>query len=338
MATPTPAQFQAFVTNVNTLIGHVYDEERVDLVAEKITTELECKSQQMVFAWTGMIPKMRVWYGPRIVNEAAPQTYTVIPKPYENTLGIDRFTLDDDQFGVLYRQLPDMGRQKRRQKDYEFRDLLENSGAMTGAVNQGGFYGVNGFSQAIPINFYAASQGTYANDFTGGGYTPSSGMFSGQLVGGPLSPVAFSTVRQYMMSILGEDNEVLGVEPNAMMVPTPLEVTARYILQAEFLGPPSYGAFTTVGSQVGASDNMLRKLGCELIVNKFLKNITRWYLLDLTKNMKPFLWVVRQEGALVPRVAETDPNVFDSHTLLWGMWNRVVPAWGFPFMYARSGT
>ena len=336
MATPTPAQFQAFVTNVDTSIGAVYNEDMVDLVAPRISSALSCSSQQMVLGWTGLLRKMRIWYGPRVVQEAAPQTYTIIPVPFENTLGIDRFTLDDDQFGVLYRQLPDLARQARRQPDLETRDLIENAGGWTGTP-QTGFYGISHWSTAIPVNFYNSKQGTYANDFTGGGFTPSSGMFSGKLVGGALSPAAFGTLRQYMMSILGEDNEVLGVSPNCMMVPTSLEITAKYILQAQMLAPATYGAYTTVGSQVGASDNILARFGVDLIVNKFLKDIGKWYLLDTTKSFKPFLWITREATRMVPRVNENDPSVFDSHTFLWGQWNRMAPAWGFPFLSARSG-
>src|SRR5215831_6905940 len=133
MGTPTPANFQAFVTNVETMIGAVYNEDMVDLVANQITSTIPCTSEQLVLGWTGLIPKMRIWSGPRVVNEAAPQTYVVVPKPFENTLAIDRFRLDDDQFGVMYRQLPDLARQARRQADYETRDLLEASGGWSSA-------------------------------------------------------------------------------------------------------------------------------------------------------------------------------------------------------------
>lgn len=339
MATPTPSQYQAFVTNVETMIGQVYNEDMVDLVAPRISTTIPCTSSQLVLGWTGLLSKMRIWYGPRVVQEAAPQTYTVVPEPYENTLAIDRFTLDDDQFGVLYRQLPDLARQARRQADYELRDLIESSGGYTG-TQQLGFYGINHWNTAQPVNFYNTNAGTYANDFTGGGFTPSSGPFSGQLIGGALSPTAFATVLQYMHSLIGEDNEVLGVTPTDMMVPNSLEVTARYIIQATMLAPATYGAFTygSVSGQVGASDNMLSRFGINLIVNKFLKNMTRWYLLDNSKAFKPFLWVVREATKMVPRVNENDPNVFDSHILMWGQYNRVAPAWDFPFLSARSGT
>lgn len=333
MATPTPASFQAFITNVETMIGQVYNEDMVDLIADKITTTLPCTSQQMVLGWTGLIPKMRPWFGPRVVNEAAPQTYTIVPLPYENTLAIDRFTLEDDQFGVLYRELPDMARQARRQKDYETRDLLEATGAYAGSVVQLGFDGLPHWNTAHPVNVYNPTQGTYANDFTGGGFT-----IGGTLIGGALGPTAFATLLQYAQTIKGEDNEVLGVTPSMMMVPTELRITAEYILKAMFLAPPAYGAFQQVSGQVGASDNMLRRMGVDLIVNKFLNNQTRWYLLDLTKAFKPFLWVVRNAVTMTPRVNENDPNVFDSHMFMWGQWNRVTPAWDYEFLSFRSGT
>jgi phage major head subunit gpT-like protein len=141
----TPANFAAFVTNANTVIGHVYDQDDVASTYKAITTEQTASSEQWTTAWTGLMPKMRLWDGPRQPHQPGAQTYTVIPQPWENTYSIDRFKLDDDQFGVYYRMLGDLVRQSKRHPDYQTRDLLEASGVQGSATIQKGPDGLSFF-------------------------------------------------------------------------------------------------------------------------------------------------------------------------------------------------
>lgn len=327
----TPANFQVFVTNVNTMIGAVYNEDYVESVYSKICTPYSCSTSQMTFGWTGLLPKMRAWYGARHVNQAAPQTYTVEMIPYENTLSIDRFNLDDDQMGIYYRQLPDLARQARRQPDYEVRDLIEASGVQGTTVRQSGLDGLSFWSTSHPVDLYDATKGTYINDFVGGQTV------DGTTVGGALTPTALTSLMAYMMTLRGEDNERLGIRPNVLMHPPTMFDTVSYILKAQFLAPPTWGSFAPVTGQVGASDNVITRFGVDPLQNSFLNDNQNWYLLDLTKPVKPFAWITREATRMVPRLNESDPNVFDEHMFQWGQWNRCAPAWGFSFLAARSG-
>lgn len=326
----TPAQFQVFVTNVNTMIGAVYATDDVDSIYKDIATELPCSSTQLVLGWTGLMPKMRGWFGPRQPHEPSPETYTVIMIPYENTYAIDRFTLDDDQFGVLYRMLPDMARQAKRQPDYEIRDLIENAGLYTGS-RQIGFDGLTHWNSAHPIDVYNAGAGTFSNTTIGGQ------SIGGTTIGGTISPTAFTSVFEYMMTIKGQDGERLGIKPNKLMHPPTLKAEVELILKSTFFAPPSWGAYAPITGQVGAADNPLKRFGVEPIQNDFLSSNTQWYLLDTTKAFKPFLWVNREATRMVPRTNETDPAVFDTHTFQWGQWNRKSAAWDYPFLSHRSG-
>ena len=123
----TPSQFNVFVSTVNTLIGQAWA-DTVPVAYTKLCQSVPSNSSQEVYGWTGMLPKMRLWNGPRVVFEPAPQTYVLANQTFESTLSLDRFRLDDDQYGIYYRMLPDMARQAARQPDYMVRDLLENSG------------------------------------------------------------------------------------------------------------------------------------------------------------------------------------------------------------------
>lgn len=345
----TPQQWNIFFTAVSTLMGQAWVGEP-EPIAASLCQQVPSATDVQGYGWTGMIPKMRIWNGSRVAFEAAPQTYFVTNQPFESTLVVDRFRLEDDQFGVLYRQLPDMARQAKRQPDYMLRDLLENIntqaitvGMQTGSI-QNGLDGLSFFNTAHPINLYNPSQKSqlgltsYCNDFTGGGQTiampKSGGGTSNVVVGGALSPAALATVYEYMTLISGEDGESLGVSPNAFMCGGMLALDAQVLLKNQYFAPPTWQTLT---GQVGSAENALTRFGLELIINKFLTNSFTWYMADTTRGMKPFVHQVRNETVMVPRVAETDPNVFDRHELMFGQWNRQAMGWGPSFLAARSG-
>lgn len=339
----TAAQYTAFITTVDTTMSAVWSSMDVDETADRwCTTHPMTGGSQITFGWSGLMPKPRPWFGSRVVHEPSPQTYTVSPIPYELTYGIDRFVLEDSDVNtqsIFWRMLPDMARQWRRQKEYELRDLIENSGIQTGG-RQNGLDGLSFFNTAHPIDLYNPgfnagglfTAGTYCNDFSSGGQ-----VIGGVTIGGALSTTSFASVLQYAGLIPGEDGEVLGVGIDSMMIPQTLQVEAQFILKATMLAPPTYGVFSPSATQVGASDNMLARFGVEPVVNKFLKNTKNWYLFDTKRSFKPTLWIVREAPRTVPRVAENDPIVFDSHRYTWGGWDRVMPAWGPSFLGFKSG-
>jgi phage major head subunit gpT-like protein len=160
---------------------------------------------------------------------------------------------------------------------------------------------------------------------------------NGTLIGGAFGQTQFSSLLQYMQVIPDESGETLGVRPDVLMVPPTLQIEANFILTASFLASPIWGAFSQLTGQVGSADNMLRKVGVRPLVNPWLKQTKRWYLMDCHHSRKPLLWVAREAPKIIPRIAENDPKVFDAHQYTWGGWDRVCPAWGFSWLMARSG-
>jgi phage major head subunit gpT-like protein len=324
----TPSQLNLFISTVNTAIGQVYSDLSLPQFWQEFSTEIHTESTQWVAAWTGMLPKARTWKGSRVVVSPNVQTYVAVPQPYEHTMTIDRFHLDDDQYGYYYRALPDQARQIRRLPDLWMRDLLEASGDFTGVI-QNGYDGLTYFNTSHPVNFWAAGMGTYSNDFTGGGSTQ-----NGVLVGGAFGVTSVATLAEYMMRLKGEDGEPLGVYAGLVMVPPALMMEANLVLKETSFAPPAWG---TITGQVGAADNPILRFGMKPLVNPYLTNPTRWYMFDTTKGLKPLLRIVRETAHMAPRVSEQDPVVFDTHHFLWGWWGRETPAWGFSFLGARSG-
>ena len=338
----TAANYSAFITTVDTTIGAIFSSMSAGTTRKQWTREVSMSGSQYTAGWTGRMPKARPWFGSRVVHQPQAQTYSVTPIPYELTYAIDAFILADSDVNtqsIFWRMLPDLARQWVLQPEYELRDLLEATGIQGTTPRQAGLDGLTAFNTAHQINYYnpgAAvgtyffSGGTYCNDFSNGGQT-----LSGTLVGGALSQGAFSSILQYAGMVPGEDGEALGVEITDMMVPTTLQVESAFILKATFMAPQTWGAFGNLGTQVGTADNMLSKMGVRQIVNKYLRNPKRWYMMD-TESGKPLLWVTREAPRTVPRTADTDPLVFDKHQLTYGGWDRVTPAWDYSWLIYRS--
>ncbi len=334
MSFPIPKNYSLFVTNLNTAFGAVYNDTLSDDLFAPIASEVPVTGEQFAAAWTGMMPKARVWDGARVVHTDAPEIYTALP--YELTYGIDAFQKGDDLYGVHYRMLPDHARQWRRWKSYELRDLLESAGFYNTTTFQAGFDGLAYFSTAHPIDVYNAAAGTYVNDFTGGGVN-----INGTNVGGAISPTTFAQVWAYMRKIKGQDGERLGVLPDMLVHPVDIRTEVKLILENEYFSPP---AWATVTGQVGAADNQFKRWGVVPHEIEFLNNAgttalaSRWYLADTKKAYKPLTWALRTPPQIVPKVSPTDSNMFDLHQEIVGGWARAVAAWGFSFLMSRSGS
>ena len=325
----TPAKFSIFLTTVNTMIGDAYTS--TPTLYDRFSTTIPMDSEFLTFAWTGMLPQMRVWSGSRVTFEHAPQTYTVGCLPFESTLTVDRFDLDDDKFGVYYRDLPDIARQAKRWPDLQMRNLLENAAPWTGAY-QNGLDGLTHWNTAHPVDLYDTNKNTYCNDFTGGGQT-----INGILIGGAFSPTAFKTLYEYQLTLKAEDGEPMGLLPKTLMYPAQMHGEVELVLKNESFAPPAWG---TITGQVGAADNIFRRYGVEPLMNPLLKSATKFYLLNEggSGSIKPFVWGLREAPIFVQRVSENDQGVFEDHRYTWGNWGRGCPAWSFAWLSARSGS
>lgn len=295
--------------------------------SDKIATTIPCGTEIMGFAWIGALDKMREWVGPRVAHEPAAETYFVKPAPFELTEKISKYKVLDDTYGVYNPVIDAMGRSVAKNFDYQLRDLMRNLGTQIGA-RQIGTDGLTHWNTAHPIDLYDAGKGTYCNDFTGGV------VIDGVTVGGAFGVNSYATLRQEFMARKDQSGEALGLMPNLGLFPSQLELTAKYVLQAEYLAAPTLGNLT---GQVGAAENMNRNSADLLIAPEFNGAPTVWYLLDTqSAPFKPFLIVERQAPETVIRNQASDPVVFDTASYLYGVDSRMIPAFGHPFLSAKS--
>jgi phage major head subunit gpT-like protein len=334
----TPTNWVPFITQANTSIRQAWSSLPIDYPA--YTTTVTTTESIFEDGWIGRMPKVRLWSGPRVYNEAAPQTYQVVPEPFELSYTIDQFKWNDDGFGVFYPMLLDFALQTKKWPQYQMRDLIEASGAWASTQSQLGLDGLSFWNTAHQTNIYSLSgagtlnAGTaYCNDFTGGGVS-----INGVTVGGALSQTSLLTLIEYMPTIRAEDGERLAVTMTHLMHPSTLngQVTAllKNMKAAASVGYSTWGGAQT---QVGASDNVVARMGVEPIENKDLASFTKWYGLDNSKGVKAFRWVLREAFDFVPLVEPSSPLVVSNHKFAWVGHGRGAPAWSPSWLAFRSG-
>ncbi len=262
MPGPVPSNWLPVITQVNTSIRQAWSSVPIEYPLYTTTVNM---GDREVFedAWIGRMPKYRLWSGPRVYNEANPQTYQVVPEPFELSYTIDRFKWEDDGFGVFYPLITDFSLQSALWPEYQMRDLIESTGAWGSTKSQAGLDGLSNWNTAHQTNIYSLTAGTlaagtaYCNDFTGGGVSINS-----VTVGGALGATAILTICEYMATIRAEDGERLKVRPTHLMHPPSLRGEVEYnlknMLAAASVGYTTWGAAQT---QVGATDNVVARMG-----------------------------------------------------------------------------
>ena len=338
MSTPVPSNWAVFITQANTMVREAWSSAPIDYPAYTTSVTLDGASQ-WEDGWIGRMPTPRVWSGPRLVREPNPQTYIAVPEPFELTYGIDKFKHDDDGYGVFYPLLIDFALQTKRFPEFQLRDFLEASGAWSSGSVQAGLDGLSNFNTAHKTNIYStaasslATGTTYCNDFTGGGQS-----VNGVTVGGAFSVTSLLTMVEYAATVRAEDGERLHITPSLVMHPSTLRAEVDYVLNNQ-LAAASVG-FTTWGAaqtRVGATDNVVKRMGIGSVENKYLASATKFYVMDTTKSVKPLRAIWREAFDIVPLINPTDQNVFALHYYVWGGHARFCPAWSPAWLMYRSG-
>lgn len=75
----------------------------------KVATLVPSSTASEDYGWLGKIPGMREWIGDRQINNLKQHDYNIKNKSFENTVGVDRDHIDDDQFGIYAPMMETLG-------------------------------------------------------------------------------------------------------------------------------------------------------------------------------------------------------------------------------------
>lgn len=286
--------------------------QQIPTFLDDLATTTTTTTETVRFPWMGRLPTVREWVGDRQVNSAALKFYDVVPKLFETTFGLNKSKIDDDQWGFFSSHiLPQMAMQAKKWPDYRLVSTILGNGTWAD--------GKAFFATDHPLNV----DNPAITGFDGNNY------YSNRHTSTPLTLNNYASIRQKMMARCGEDGKSLNIVPNLLVYPPSLEQTARHILESPLIAPATFGNET---SQVGNVNNLYKGSAQGLMIPDFEAESGNWYLMDTTKPIKPFLWVLRESFSFAQRVSPTDPVVFDRNEYLFGGRGRGEAGFGFPFL------
>ncbi len=307
------ATLNALTNNFNLAFQSGYDSV-VNLWWKDIAMMIPSSTSQETHAWLSKLPQMREWVGERVVNAISTHAQVVKNKAFESTLEVDRFDIEDDQYGVYAPIARSMG---------ETAALWPNSlilSAMQTAHSTLCYDGQNFFDTDHPVDRVPGqvATGTQRN------YWSSSKA---------LTPDNYQDVRATMMGYQGENGIPLGVYPQTLVVPPQLEVQARLICEAEYTGITTQGGLTVNGS----TTNVLRGTAKVVVIPQLSNEPTAWYLLDNTRSIKPFIFQQRMAPEFVNLTsASQSEHVLLKNKFLYAATARGAGFGGLWFLAAKA--
>jgi phage major head subunit gpT-like protein len=308
----TQATLDALRTEFSLLFKEAY--EGTPVWYQELATEIPSSSRNNTYGWLAKQVRMRRWIGARAAINLGEHSYTIDNAPYEATIEIDKYDIEDDNLGVYKAQaMPMMAEAAKKHPDLLLAYAIFFKNPKT-------FDGKTLFAHDHPTFAKSVSDPqTYDNDYAL-----------------ELTPDNFSTIWAAMTSIRGEDGQPLMVLPNRLVVPPQLKLRAEQITKAGTLAQVIMNVAKNQNVGAAAVENMLKGWAEPLVIPELSLMPDTWYLACTTKAVKPFVRQLRSPYTFTPRFDPTDPKVFDQHVFTFGCEGRGAVGTTLPFLIARS--
>lgn len=121
-----------------------------------IATRVNSQTETENYAWLNDVPQMKEFLGDRIFEELRASTYTLTNKTYEQSVGLDRHKIDDDNYGFYTPVAQRVARKAARHPDVLLVELL-NAAESTVCYDGQFFY---------DTDHVEGDSGTQSNDLT----------------------------------------------------------------------------------------------------------------------------------------------------------------------------
>lgn len=276
----------------------------------KLATVVPSSTKATRYHWMEAVPRLREWVGERHVHNLVARAFVIENKKWELTVEVPKDDVEDDQIGVYTQRVEMMGRSAALWPDDVLTTLIRDG--LTTLCADGQLF----FDTDHPKNLDSAAAGTYSNKLTTALTAPN-----------------YGAARAIMRAYVGADTHSLSVNPTLLVVPPALEDTARAILNSELIAP---GAAWAGNAADVAATNIYRNSAELLVIDELNDDPTRWYLFDISKPIKPFVFQMRKAPNFVSMTAPNDPNVFWQDQFVYGVDSRGNAGFTMPFLALTS--
>lgn len=277
---------------------------------EQIASVVPSSSRINLYAWAKKVPALSEFLGERKISNLEGRSYELINKKYQVTIGVDRDDVEDDQLGMYAMQFQQLGDEAKKWPDNLLAEVI-----MAGASTVEAFDGQTFFNTSHPVDVSDSSKGTYSNNLTST----------------PLTAANYATARATMRSYVSENGKSMNVMPNLLVVPPALETTALQIINGDLTA-----AAVGTNAATGGATNVLRNSAKVLVLNELASDPTTWYLMDVSKPIKPFVFQMRRAPEFVSMVDPANPEVWKHEQFFYSVTARGAAGVGLPFLALRA--
>lgn len=98
---------QGLTTGFRTIFNNAFG--AVETTWPKIAMEVPSTTSENAYPWLGALKGMREWIGDRVVNNLTTHGFSITNRKFENTVGVLRDKIEDDQYSIYNPMVADLG-------------------------------------------------------------------------------------------------------------------------------------------------------------------------------------------------------------------------------------
>lgn len=251
----------------------------------QLTTEVPSTKSSEDYGWLWNTPDLKEWKDERAPKLLLENWFTLVNKDYEASIAVHRNTIKDDQYGQVKIRVQWMAYAAWKGYDRIFAEVIE---AWSSTLCYDG------------QNFFDTDHAE------GASWTQSNYEASGRALTVANAKIVYTNMTNF------KDDQWLpaGVKPTHVVVPEALRFAAE-----EIFNPMGTG---------DTNVNTAMKWMCKVIVDPFFTDATRWYMVDLSQPVKPFIFQNRQPLEW----SEDLTSLFKRKEILYGVDWRFVFGYG----------
>jgi len=248
-------------------------------------------------AWMGQVPSMREWIGDRLVQDIIGEKLVVTNDNYENTVGLSRNDIEDDQYQTFTHVVRALGGAA---------EAVWKQLAIKALLGNGTWADVNPFF--CSGRKLSADSGTMTNASTAA-----------------LSGAAVEAAIAAMLSWKLHGGREAGATPEVLLVGPSLLASAKQIVEAQIVAQGGAGVSNVSPAM------MLSVRFTPLITNN------QWYVLGNKFGIRPVAVQKRKPATLTRMDADTDEHVFTKNEVRYGADARGAGFLTMPFLAYAGG-
>lgn len=291
------ANMQSLFTGYNILFRDAYA-AAVNTDYQQFSMEMSMGTSKLEMPLLQQLTGMRQWLGPREIKNVATEKLTIVPRSWEDTVGVERDDVEDDNYGVYHPIISQMAVNAANLGSDLVDDLLSKAAAEKWLDGGNFFSTTRKYGKTSVIN----NLGTAA-----------------------LSYDSFNTAYDAMRTYKGHGGQSLRVKPSILIHGPALRTTAAdLILSDKRLVTVESTGVTVLGNP---NQNKVKLLELEGITDN------KWFLAAANGAYKPVcVFMRRRPDNLVRKDRENDDNVFFENKFVYGSSGRAEAAFVLPHL------